>query len=75
MQNSMYQYVKNMLYRSKGRFRKMMMLIPTDELLEHFQKQTQRLFDTVLSLEKQIRVLTAQRDLLLPRLMSGKLSV
>lgn len=60
---------------SKGRFRKMHMLIPTHELLCSFQKQAQKCFDTVLVLEKQIRLLTTQRDLLLPRLMSGKLSI
>lgn len=60
---------------SKGRFRKMYMLIPTHELLCSFQKQAQKCFNTVLVLEKQIRLLTTQRNLLLPRLMSGKLSI
>lgn len=60
---------------SKGRFRKMKMIVPTDDLLEKFEQECRYIFDLVLALECQSANLARQRDLLLPRLMSGKLEV
>ena len=58
---------------SKGRFRKMKMVMPNKELLDKFHVKAFNLFNMVLKLEKQNSLLAHQRDLLLPRLMSGKL--
>ncbi len=60
---------------SKGRFRKMKMLIPDDSTLNEFEKRARAIFDTIMKLEQQSMILARQRDLLLPRLMSGKLEV
>ena len=60
---------------SKGRFRKMKMVLPAEELLDSFQQREMQIFKMVLSLSKQNTLLARQRDLLLPRLMSGKLEV
>ncbi|MDE6808231.1 MAG: restriction endonuclease subunit S, partial [Prevotella sp.] len=60
---------------SKGRFRNMKMIVPTNDLLEKFELKCQYIFNLVLTLERQSALLTHQRDLLLPRLMSGKLEV
>ncbi|MDE6689210.1 MAG: restriction endonuclease subunit S, partial [Prevotella sp.] len=56
---------------SKGRFRNMKMIVPTNDLLEKFELKCQYIFNLVLTLERQSALLTHQRDLLLPRLMSG----
>ena len=60
---------------SKGRFRKMKVLIPPEVILDMYEKRSHLIFNEVLNLEKQNILLTRQRDLLLPRLMSGKLEV
>lgn len=60
---------------SKGRFRQMKILLPSNTVLNAFEKRAQTLFKEVLNLELQNQLLTRQRDLLLPRLMSGKLEV
>lgn len=60
---------------SKGRFRKMKILVPTSSMLNEFEKKSMMIFKEVLHLEHQSTLLTRQRDLLLPRLMSGKLEV
>lgn len=60
---------------SKGRFRKMKILVPTSSLLNEFEKKSMMIFKEVLNLELQNQLLIRQRDLLLPRLMSGKLEV
>lgn len=60
---------------SKGRFRKMKLLVPTEDILNMFEKRTMLNFREVLHLEMQNQLLIRQRDLLLPRLMSGKLEV
>ena len=60
---------------SKGRFRKMKVLVPPEDILDSFEKKTLLMFKVVLHLEYQNQLLTHQRDLLLPRLMSGKLEV
>ena len=60
---------------SKGRFRKMKLLVPSEDILNMFEKRTMLNFREVLHLEMQNQLFTRQRDLLLPRLMSGKLEV
>lgn len=60
---------------SKGRFRKMKMVVPIDSILDLFENKTRAIFDEILKIEQQSENLARQRDLLLPRLMSGKLEV
>lgn len=50
-------------------------LKPTKDVISAFNSFIEPVFDEVFSLAKEIRLLTHQRDLLLPRLMSGKLSI
>ena len=50
-------------------------LLPTVELIEAFAKNVQPMIDIVDNLNCQNDLLTKQRDMLLPRLMSGKLEV
>ena len=50
-------------------------LLPTAELIEAFVEKVQPMIDIVDDLNRQNDLLTKQRDLLLPRLMSGKLEV
>jgi type I restriction enzyme, S subunit len=60
---------------SKGRFRKMKIIVPDNDILSKFEERCRTLFESVYTLEIQNRNLIRQRDLLLPRLMSGKLEV
>ena len=48
---------------------------PTKDVVNTFNQYAEPIFNEVFSLAKEIRLLTHQRDLLLPRLMSGKLSI
>ena len=50
-------------------------LQPTQTLLNHFEKNISPLFESISRLVKENTNLIKQRDLLLPRLMSGKLAV
>lgn len=50
-------------------------LLPTAELIEAFAEKVQPMIDIVNYLNRQNDLLSKQRDLLLPRLMSGKLKV
>lgn len=50
-------------------------LIPNNELQKSFRQKVIPIFKQIEILNKQITNLTQQRDLLLPRLMSGKLEV
>ena len=51
------------------------LLQPTKALLNHFEKIVSPLFENISRLVKENTNLIKQRDLLLPRLMSGKLAV
>lgn len=53
----------------------MSFILPSKDIILEFHKQAKPLFDEILNLTQQISSLTTQRDLLLPRLMSGKLSI
>ena len=48
---------------------------PDDEILRHFNDYTQPIFEEVQVLNKRNSKLREARDLLLPRLVSGQLSV
>ncbi|PWQ93096.1 restriction endonuclease subunit S [Leucothrix arctica] len=56
-------------------FKKMMLLVPTFDLMDRFEKEASQIFDQMAFLEKVNQNLVATRDKLLPRLISGKLSV
>ena len=60
---------------SKGKFEKLKVLKPYDELIQEFSNKVNPIFEKIKLLNIQITKLTKQRDLLLPRLMSGKLEV
>ena len=49
--------------------------MPTTDLIADFGSQAKRLFDLRKNLTKQLQMLESTRDLLLPRLISGKLPV
>jgi len=50
-------------------------MIPEDRLLSMFHKKMELLFNQIDNFKNQSSILSRQRDLLLPRLMSGKLEV
>lgn len=56
-------------------FASMKFILPEISLCSNFNKIADNIFDKVDNLQQQITNLTQQRDLLLPRLMSGKLEV
>ena len=60
---------------SKKEFRKLPILIPPAELIEKFNEKTTRLYDSMETSLKQMNSLISTRDAILPRLMSGELSV
>ena len=53
----------------------MQLVIPTEPLIHAFERQTSVLLATSLSHRREIATLTAQRDALLPRLVSGEVRV
>ena len=60
---------------SKGRLEKLKILVPDAITMEHFNTLINPMFDEINVLKKQLIRITQQRDMLLPRLMSGKLEV
>lgn len=60
---------------SKGKFEKLKVVDPGEELILSYHDKVKSLFDEIKSLMYQNQNLAAQRDMLLPRLMSGKLEV
>lgn len=60
---------------SKGKFEKLKVIEPTQDLVLQFHDKVNPFFDEIKSLMCQNQNLAKQRDLLLPRLMSGKLEV
>ncbi len=54
---------------------KLWWLLPPDEIIDAFEEKVKGCFSLIHSLSKQNKYLVKQRDLLLPRLMSGKLGV
>ena len=49
--------------------------IPIENVLKSFEEKASKYFDTISSLQTQIRLLTEARDRLLPKLMSGEIEV
>lgn len=60
---------------SKGKFEKLKVIEPTQDLVLQFHDKVNPFFDEIKSLMCQNQNLAKQRYLLLPRLMSGKLEV
>lgn len=60
---------------SKGKFESLKVIEPPYSLIKSFHSIVSPLFEDIKSLQIQRDYLTTQRDLLLPRLMSGKLSI
>ena len=50
-------------------------IIPTDEILEKYNKLIQPIFKKIRNNHQQIQTLTQTRDTLLPKLMSGEVRV
>ena len=49
--------------------------IPTEDVLNSFENKVSSYYNTISSLQSQIRLLTEARDRLLPKLMSGEIAV
>ena len=60
---------------SKGKFEKLKIIEPSTALIEEFHKITESMLKEIEKLMRANQKLACQRDLLLPRLMSGKLEV
>ena len=60
---------------SQDLIKKVKIVIPPTELIKKFDEQKEPLYQTIRALMMQNDKLTKQRDMLLPRLMSGKLEV
>lgn len=60
---------------SKGRLEKLKILVPEVKIMEQFSNLINPIFDEINLLKKQLIKITKQRDMLLPRLMSGKIEV
>lgn len=55
--------------------KKIKMIVPPRDFIQSFDRRIEPLWKDILIIMNQNRYLTTQRDLLLPRLMSGKLSI
>ena len=60
---------------SKGKFEKMKLIEPPKDIRVEFHNKIMGVFELINKLTNQNTLLVRQRDLLLPRLMSGKLEV
>ncbi len=60
---------------SKGKFEKLLVVKPTDLLIENYHDATHSVFEEIKNLSLQNINLRKTRDLLLPRLISGKLKL
>ena len=49
--------------------------IPIESMLKSFEEKVSNYFDTTASLQSQLRLLTEARDRLLPKLLSGEITV
>ena len=50
-------------------------VMPQEDVLRSFDNATRPIYNQICAIQKQSELLSCQRDLLLPRLMSGKLEV
>ena len=62
-------------FKFEAFLRKGFVMLPSKEIMSKFDKQVIPIYHEINSLAKQNENLTHQRDLLLPRLMSGKLEI
>ena len=60
---------------SRSDVERVKIVVPPSKMVEFFDLQVERMLKVIFSLAKQNSLLARQRDLLLPRLMSGKLEV
>lgn len=60
---------------SQDLIKKLKITMPSDDVVQIFEKQADVIYNNIRMLLKKNKNLAAQRDLLLPRLMSGKLEV
>lgn len=60
---------------SKGKFERLKVINPSMNIKEKYHTLCHSMFQTIKCLQEKNLALTHQRDLLLPRLMSGKLSI
>lgn len=51
------------------------LLLPTNDILNSFERKLTKIYDSVASIQSQIRHLTEARDRLLPKLMNGEIEV
>ena len=49
--------------------------VPSESVLNSFEEMVSKYFDTIASLQSQLRLLTEARDRLLPKLMNGEITV
>ena len=64
-----------MVNLSKGKFETLKLIFPITQILKEFNLLTSDIFCEILALTKQTQALRKTRDLLLPRLISGRLDV
>ena len=60
---------------SKGKFETIEVLDPSTEIMEKFHIHTKKMFDGILNLQLRNANLRAQRDMLLPKLISGSITI
>ena len=60
---------------TKGVFKKLKITVPAEHITKRFESTARPMHDMILAIERSTRKLTSSRDLLLPRLISGQLSV
>jgi len=60
---------------TKGTFKKLPMSLPPSKLRRSFDETVGPMMRLILNLERQMRNLRAQRDLLLPKLISGEIAL
>ena len=60
---------------SKSKFRQIRLVMPHGQVLEQFDSQARALYERIAANERESRDLAAQRNALLPKLVSGELRV
>jgi type I restriction enzyme, S subunit len=60
---------------SKSNFRPIMVVNPPTETMEAFERIVRPIYDRIVGCERESRTLSALRDTLLPKLISGELRV
>lgn len=60
---------------SKGVFKEIKLLVPSQTLVDEFEREIGPMMQTMLVLQRKNSNLRAQRDLLLPKLVSGEIDV